>query len=126
MTVEITYVALKPLRIGGQRREAGELVPEALSWKRAEAWVNQGRIAPVARGAVDPKELKKAEERAQGYLNPSKPEPAPQPVAVDADSDDVEMFAIGQGWYEIPGAEKKMRRTEAVAYLEGLEDSNEE
>lgn len=118
MTVEITYVALKPLRVGGQRREIGELVPEATEWPRVSAWISQGRIAAVARSAVDPEELEKAERRWKGepeVVEESEPE-----------DDELVTFSTGTGWYEIPGADKKMRRDEAAAYLASLEDGSEE
>lgn len=118
MTVEITYVALKPLRVGGQRREIGELVPEASEWPRASAWISQGRIAAVAKGAIDPEKLRQAEIRWKG-----------EPEVVDEttqEDDELVTFSTGTGWYEIPGADKKMRRDEAAAYLASLEDGSEE
>ena len=124
MTVEITYVALKPLRVGGQRREPGELVPEATEWPRVSAWISQGRLTPVARDAVDKDELEKAERRwAEAKADTQEPEPEPEQ---EPESDhEVETFAVGSGWYEIPGTDKKMRRTDAIAYLASLEDEED-
>jgi hypothetical protein len=170
MTVELTYVALKPLRVGGERREPGELVPEAETWPRVSAWVSQGRIAAVAKSAVDPSALKAAEKRLQDVIDARDAESQGETEAdettesettsdevtkaelyeqaqeldiegrssmdkeelteaieeAESSEDDVEEFATGSGWYEVPGAEKKMRRDEAIEYLAGLEDEGEE
>ena len=154
--VDMTYVALKPLRIGGQRREPGELVPEAATWPRVSAWIDMGRITVVPKSTIDPDALKAAEDafaaRVQAKQEADKsakgetevgteavvePNPAYQSNAVseddeapaDGEGEDedhvVETFATGTGWYEIPGADKKMRRDEAVEYLAGLEDDEE-
>lgn len=162
--VDMTYVALKPLRIGGQRREPGELVPEAATWPRVSAWIDTGRITAVAKSSVDPEALKAAEdafaarikakqeadESAKGETEVEseavvEPNPAYQSNAVPEDEEapadgegeeesedesededhEVETFATGTGWYEIPGADKKMRRDEAIEYLAGLEDDEE-
>lgn len=134
MTVEMTYVALKPLRVGGQRREAGELVLEAGDWPRASAWVNQGYIAPVARASVDQEQLALAEARYAAAKGEAQEESEPsggsaeEPISepdVSTGDDEVETFSTGTGWYEIPGADKKMRRDEAVAFLASLEDDEE-
>lgn len=135
MTVEMTYVALKPLRIGGQRREPGELVPEANDWPRASAWVNQGHIAVVAKAAMDPDQLKLAEDRYAAAKSEAQEESTSagnnveesiSKPDVSPDDDEVETFATGTGWYEIPGSDKKMRRDEAVVFLASLEDGGEE
>lgn len=43
-----TYVAgPRGLTIGGEYREPGVEVPEALTWPRVETWVAAGRIVPV-------------------------------------------------------------------------------
>lgn len=60
--VEMTYVALKPLRVGGKRREPGELVPEAADWPRVSAWVDQGRITAVPESMVDADSLAAAKQ----------------------------------------------------------------
>jgi len=123
MTVEITYVALKPLRVGGQRREPGELVPEATEWPRVSAWINQGRITAVARNAVDQKELEEAERRWAAAKAAAQEDDEEAEVEQEPENDhEVETFAVGSGWYEIPGTDKKMRRTDAIAYLASLED----
>lgn len=134
MTVEMTYVALKTLRVGGQRREIGELVPEASDWPRVDAWVSQGRIAPVAVASVDPEQLKLARERyeankvqAQAENNTSgEAQQTTGESGEPVDDHDVETFHVERGWYEIPGADKKMRRDEAIQFLASLEDGSEE
>lgn len=133
MTVEMTYVALKPLRVGGQLRETGELVPEAEDWPRASAWVSQGYIAPVAKAAVGQDALARAEDRYSSAQVKTQVENAVQGDDVEqsagesSESDDeVDVFHVGKGWYEIPGADKKLRREEAVEFLASLEDGSEE
>ena len=142
--VDMTYVALKPLRIGGQRREPGELVPEAATWPRVSAWVDTGRITVVAKSAVDPDALKAAEDAfaervrikqeadksAEGETQEVEKtaddsEQQEAPVEDEGGDHDVETFASGNGWYEIPGVDKKMRRDEAIAHLAALEDDEE-
>lgn len=121
---ELTYVALKPLRVGGQRREPGSLVPEALDWPRASAWVNQGRIVAVARASVDQDELAAAEKAYEERKAGNRRETEVEDVA-GSEEDPVEEFLVGNGWYEVPGAEKKLRRDEAVEFLASLEDDEE-
>lgn len=134
MTVEMTYVALKPLRVGGQRREPGELVPEAADWPRVSAWLDQGRIAAVAKAAVDADQLKLAEDRYAAAVAQARGESTPKGNTeetvskpdVSSGEDEVDTFLVGSGWYEIPGSDKKMRRDEAVEFLASLEDGDEE
>jgi len=118
---ELTYVALKPLRVGGQRREPGSLVPEALDWPRVSAWVDQGRIVAVARGAVDQGELEAAEKAYEARKAANRRETEVE-AAEGSDEDPIEEFSTGNGWYEVPGAGKKLRRDEAIEFLESLED----
>jgi len=144
MAVDLTYVALKPLRVRGERREAGELVPEATQWRRVDAWINQGKVAPVPRASVDQAELKAAEDAmnaasagsedgAEGSADndPSSPGSGGEPGGGgDSEIDEeleseIEEFSVGGGWYEIPGADKKLRRDAAIEYLTSLEDDEE-
>lgn len=135
--VEMTYVALKPIRVGGERREAGQIIPEAADWPRVQASINQNRIAKVPVASVDQDELVKANEayeavkaeRAQGETQVQQEEdrPAEAPEETSTPEDDeppdepsgVEQFHVGSGWYEIPGLDKKLRRDNAIEYLEG-------
>ena len=45
--MKITYVALKPLRIGDDVREPGELVPEASDWKQLDLYLGSNKLAAV-------------------------------------------------------------------------------
>ena len=125
MTVELTYIALKPLRVGGERREPGELVPEAEAWPRVSAWVSQGRIAAVAKSSVDPDQLALAEQRFEASVEQEESAEG-ETDGAEEDDHEVETFSTGTGWYEIPGADKKLRRDEAIEFLASLEDDSEE
>lgn len=41
------YVARKPMTLGVKKIKPGDLVPEAASWPRVEAWVRSGYIDVV-------------------------------------------------------------------------------
>lgn len=41
---ELTYIMLKPRKVGGRIRQPGELVPEAAGWKNRSAYLNRGVI----------------------------------------------------------------------------------
>jgi hypothetical protein len=118
MSIELTYVALRRLTVGGQPREKGELVPEAATWHNIDAYIRGGRIAPVPISAVDADELAKAEAAWQQRIaEKNQDEEAPaEPV------DELEQYHTGSGWYEVPGSDKKLRRDEAQAFLEGGEE----
>lgn len=38
----VSYVARKPMTIGDRKVRVGDVVPEAGSWPRVEAWVRSG------------------------------------------------------------------------------------
>jgi len=44
---ELTYVMLKPRKVGKGTRHPGELVPEAEQWASRNAYISRGVIAPV-------------------------------------------------------------------------------
>jgi len=120
--VDMTYVALRRLKVGGEIREEGDLVPEAKDWKTLRSSIAQNRVAYVPRSTVDQDALREAEERYESKLRESQIESEPE----QEEDDDVEAFATGTGWYEVPGSDKKMRREEAEAFLANLEDEGEE
>jgi hypothetical protein len=145
--VEMTYVALRPLRVGGRTRQKGELVPEAATWHNIDAYVRGGRIAPVPVTAVNAEELEAATtawkgsedeepqaetEEAGGGADEVEPQEDDDPAEDDESEDepesedDLEQYATGSGWYEVPGADKKMRRDEALEFLTSPEDESEE
>lgn len=45
--MRITYYALKPVRVGDEERQPGDLVPEAVAWPFVAGYVQDGRLAPV-------------------------------------------------------------------------------
>lgn len=44
---QLTYVMIKPRKVGRVVRQPGELVPEAAEWKNRDAYLNRGVISPV-------------------------------------------------------------------------------
>lgn len=45
--MRITYYALKPIDVHGDLREPGDLLPEVADWPFLNAYVNDGKVAPV-------------------------------------------------------------------------------
>lgn len=43
----LTYIALKPLKVNGERRMPGEFVPEAKLWRNVHNYISSGHLAPV-------------------------------------------------------------------------------
>lgn len=141
MMVEMTYVALRPLRVRGQTRVDGDLVPEATTWHNVGAYLSTGKLAAVPRNQVDQDALAEAEEAWEADAREreakrEEPKPAYQGNEEETPSgasenvsefeldDELEQYHTGSGWYELPGADKKLRRDEAEAFL--AEDETEE
>lgn len=165
---EMTYVVLRRVRVGGEDRHEGDLVPEANNWHNVEAYIRTGRIASVPRATVDQEELAAAEDRAEALAERNRERArrrAPEPEEVSEEVEElteehtaeelyeqaqdldvegrssmdkeelaeavveteseIEQYHTGQGWYEVPGADKKMRRDEALDYLTSPEGEEE-
>lgn len=45
--MRITYYALRPIQVGDEMRQAGDLVPEAQDWPYLSGYVAEAKIAPV-------------------------------------------------------------------------------
>lgn len=45
--MKIVYFAVKPIQIGGEYRNAGDMVPEACGWKYANAYLNNGELGVI-------------------------------------------------------------------------------
>lgn len=45
--MRITYYALKPVQVGDDLRQPGDLVPEAAEWPYRAGYITEGTIAPV-------------------------------------------------------------------------------
>lgn len=45
--MRVTYYALKPVQVGDDIRQPGDLVPEAAEWPFLSGYINEGKIAPV-------------------------------------------------------------------------------
>ena len=43
----VTYFAIKPLLVGGEEREAGDLLPEASDWAALNLYINEGKVGVV-------------------------------------------------------------------------------
>lgn len=174
MALDVTYVALRRLTVGGQTREEGDLVPEASTFHNLDAYLRTGRLTAVPRSSVDQDALSEAEHRVEALrtTNQSKsrreaPEEADEGVVDDlveehtseelyeqaqdldvegrssmdkeelaeavaeeqveaeANDDLIEQYHVGSGWYEVPGAEKKMRKDDALEFLTSPESDEE-
>lgn len=44
----VTYVALKPLKVGSSTRQRGEAVPEAATWRNLSSYISAGKLAVVS------------------------------------------------------------------------------
>jgi hypothetical protein len=127
MSVELTYVALRRIKVGGQFREAGELVPEAEGWRNRDAWIRSGHLSAVPKEKVadelpaEEAEPSKGElyEQAQeleveGRSSMSKDELA---EAIEDREAELAKYHVGSGWYELPGLDKKVRKDDALEHL---------
>ena len=45
--MRITYYALKPVQVGEDMRQIGDLIPEAAQWSFLTGYVRDGHVAPV-------------------------------------------------------------------------------
>jgi hypothetical protein len=124
MALDMTYVALRPLRVGGQTRQAGELVPEAATWHNVGAYIRGGHISAIPKEVVG--EEPDSEETEVEEVDKTLPDSESQPLEEVETEDDLEQYRTSSGWYEVPGADKKMRRDEALEYLTSTEDESEE
>lgn len=72
----VTYIALKPLKVGKGMRQPGEEVPEARSWRNVQAYVNRSMLAIKV---LDPEQVKGGvDTRAQaGRAESSRPKHKP-------------------------------------------------
>lgn len=89
---ELTYVMLKPRKVGHGTRQPGELVPEAANWSNRNAYITRGVIAPVpVTGLSDEHKqfydtwVQQEQERNSGG-DASSPSPASSPESASADA----------------------------------------
>lgn len=68
--MRICYYALKPLQVGDDVREPGDLVPEALQWNHVKAAVDFGEIAPVLVATLPEEQQVMLLEWEDAYLKP--------------------------------------------------------
>lgn len=77
--VALTYVLLKPRKIGNRVRQPGEVVPEAEFWKNQDAYISRGVISQIPADSLDEERRQRHEqfhqERAQRTTDPV---PSPQ------------------------------------------------
>lgn len=110
MAEELTYVALKPLTIRGERREVGELVPEAVNWSNIGAYLSTGRIAAVPRKSVDAESLEAAEQALEAAQSRSE-----EPEASEADETPDQQES---GAEETPESDEETVDTQVSGYHE--------
>jgi hypothetical protein len=134
---KLRYVALKKLKVSGEYRLPGDEVPEAGGWRNLAVHVARGAIA-VLEGTDEQatKTVEPASNTTQYAVDTAGTEEEAENLAElrEAEEDDerniertgngewvdLTPYHAGHGWYEIPGADKKLRRDEAVAYLLSL------
>lgn len=79
--MQVTYFALKPLQVGDEVRQAGDLVPEAQFWPYLSGYVENGQIAAVLVATL-PEEaqvmLLDWEEEVMGVSDPPGTESEPE------------------------------------------------
>lgn len=134
---EITYVLLKPRKVGHEVRQPGELVPEAHNWSNRNAYINRGVITsiPVESLSSDHEEAFRAwqqaeAERLEAATEPASPEPS-QPSqspqrslseqVAEATVDEVKDRVIAGDWgaaevWEVESGDK--RRSTLLTWLE--------
>jgi hypothetical protein len=96
--VRIAYYALRPVQVGDEVRQPGDLVPEAREWKFVDAYIREGKIAPVLVATLPRKvqeELQRWEEEqhaiAIAMSEQNAPEEDDEPaeqVQIDKDTED--------------------------------------
>lgn len=133
--IEMTYVALRRMTVGGKTREPGDLVPEAATFHNLDAYLKTGRVTAVPVDTVNEGELKAAVSRMEAQTAKNKrqaeesaSEEAAEETSTEPEPDEDDALAqyhTGQGWYEVPGSEKKMRRDEALEFLTSSENDEE-
>jgi hypothetical protein len=45
--MRVVYYALRPMQVGDEIRQPGDLIPEANDWPYLSGYVSDGKIAPV-------------------------------------------------------------------------------
>ncbi len=143
--MEMTYILLKPLTVGGERREPGEFVPEAASWHNLGAYISTGKVVAVPKEQTDSSALEEAEKKHEKRVKAIKAEapatPAPEPEEEpEADEEslnyedltvDEVRDAVESGRLTADEAlEQELNREEprkgVMEFLDGLEDEDEE
>ena len=91
--MRICYYALKPIQVGDEVREIGDLIPEALTWPYLSGYITEGKIAPVLIATLPEEqqmmlleweeEVANAERGDVVVAAPVAPAPEPKPVTLD-------------------------------------------
>lgn len=68
---DLTYVALKPIKVGGKMRQPGDLVPEATTWHNLPAYLSTGRISaiPKSSAVIEEEVVEEITEEKTGYAS---------------------------------------------------------
>lgn len=92
MSEPLTYVMLKPRKVGQGTRQPGELVPEAVNWNNRNAYITRGVISPVPVSGLSHEHqrvydewVQQEQERNSGDDEPPSPQ-ASSPESASADS----------------------------------------
>lgn len=117
---DMTYVALKKLKVGDGYRYKGDEVPEAKDWNNLQAYIAQGAIAVVASG--DEAVARSANQVRQNDPKLGKQTPAPAEATDDPSDIDVSGFHEGGGYYELPDGERVRGKDNARLVLAGRSD----
>lgn len=88
----LKYIAGKRLKVAGGWREPGDEVPEAVEWRRLDAYLNDGSIRLV--------EVVGGEQASPAPAPAPEPEPVPEPFALeeeyqwDDEEDEVDLSSL--------------------------------
>lgn len=120
MALAVTYFALKPLPVGDEIREPGELIPEACDWQYLSGYISDGKIAPVLVATL-PKSARDAlAEWEQDMLDLAETRAAERAAAEQAALDEAAALAAESNEITIPDD------TEEFDDDEDFADDNEE
>lgn len=123
---DMTYVALKKLKVGDGYRYPGDEIPEAKDWNNLQAYIAQGSVAVVAQG--DEAVRNAARQTRQNDPKLGKQVSAPVETSQDDELSDVDVseYHEGGGYYELPEGERVRGKDNARLVLAGRSDEVDE
>lgn len=75
--MKVTYFALRPVQVGDEIREPGDLIPEAATWQYLDGYVRDGRIQPVLVATLPRKTQDVLQEWEDHYVASQNPQVTP-------------------------------------------------